>query len=95
MEIHFLIASWMNRRPRPQHQQGQEQTTMWIVRLALRHVHRHGTGDPPLGAFAIAATPTDVVPEIDIPAVSVIWNYGGLATEEMAARITSKQSHKD
>jgi multidrug efflux pump subunit AcrB len=72
---------------------------MWIVRLALRrplHVHRHGgLMILLLGGFAIATTPTDIFPGIDIPVVSVIWNYGGLATEEMAARITSKQSDKD
>jgi multidrug efflux pump subunit AcrB len=42
-----------------------------------------------LGVFAIATTPTDIFPEIDIPVVSVIWNYGGLSTEEMASRITT------
>jgi multidrug efflux pump subunit AcrB len=71
---------------------------MWIVRLALRRPYTFivmGLVILLLGGFAIATTPTDIFPEIDIPVVSVIWNYGGLATEEMAARITSKQSYKD
>lgn len=34
-------------------------------------------------------TPTDIFPEIEIPAVSVIWNYDGLTTEDMALRITT------
>jgi hypothetical protein len=42
-----------------------------------------------LGGLAIATTPTDIFPEIDIPVVSVIWNYEGLPTEEMASRITT------
>ena len=33
--------------------------------------------------------PTDIFPEIDIPVVSVIWNYGGLPPEEMEQRITA------
>jgi multidrug efflux pump subunit AcrB len=28
--------------------------------------------------------PTDIFPEIDIPGVSVIWQYTGLSTTEMA-----------
>ena len=42
-----------------------------------------------LGPLAILRTPTDVFPTIDIPVVSIIWNYTGLAPEEMANRIVS------
>jgi CzcA family heavy metal efflux pump len=65
---------------------------MWIVRLALRRPYTFivmGLTIVLLGGFAIITTPTDIFPEIDIPVVSVIWNYGGLSTEEMAARITT------
>ena len=65
---------------------------MWIVRLALRRPYTFvvmGIVIMLLGVFAIVTTPTDIFPEIDIPVVSVIWNYGGLSTEEMAARITT------
>ena len=65
---------------------------MWIVRLALRRPYTFvvmGLVIMLLGVFAIITTPTDIFPEIEIPVVSVIWNYGGLSTEEMAARITT------
>src|SRR5256712_1654395 len=65
---------------------------MWIVRLALRRPYTFvvmGLTILLLGVFAIVTTPTDIFPEIDIPVVSVIWNYEGLSTEEMAARITT------
>lgn len=32
--------------------------------------------------------PTDVLPEIDIPVVSIVWQYGGLAPDEMEQRFT-------
>ena len=32
-------------------------------------------------------TPTDIFPNIDIPVVSVIWNYTGLSPEDMSTRI--------
>ncbi len=65
---------------------------MWIVRLALRRPYTFvvmGLAIMLLGGLAIATTPTDIFPEIDIPVVSVIWNYEGLSTEEMASRITT------
>src|SRR5207244_12425138 len=65
---------------------------MWIVRLALRRPYTFvvmALAIVLLGVFAIVTTPTDIFPEIDIPVVSVIWNYGGLSTEEMASRITT------
>ena len=33
--------------------------------------------------------PTDIFPDIDIPVISVIWNYGGLPPEEMEKRIVT------
>jgi multidrug efflux pump subunit AcrB len=65
---------------------------MWIVRLALRRPYTFvvmGLLIVLLGGLAIATMPTDIFPEIEIPVVSVIWNYDGLTTEEMAARITT------
>src|SRR3989441_10584490 len=65
---------------------------MWIVRLALRRPYTFlvmGLTILLLGVFAIVTTPTDIFPEIDIPVVSVIWNYDGLTTEDMASRITT------
>src|SRR5438477_9849127 len=65
---------------------------MWIVRLALRRPHTFvvmGLTILLLGVFAIVTTPTDIFPEIEIPVVSVIWNYDGLTAEDMASRITT------
>ncbi len=37
--------------------------------------------------FALRNIATDIFPEIDIPVISVIWNYRGLSAEEMGRRI--------
>ena len=42
-----------------------------------------------LAAVAIRQTPTDIFPEIDIPIVTVIWTYSGMATDEVEKRITT------
>jgi multidrug efflux pump subunit AcrB len=42
-----------------------------------------------LGITAITAMPTDIFPEIDIPVVTVIWQYTGLSTPEMEQRVTT------
>ena len=42
-----------------------------------------------LGGLAIFRTPTDIFPNINIPVVSIIWNYNGLVAEDMADRIVS------
>jgi multidrug efflux pump subunit AcrB len=42
-----------------------------------------------LGGSAILNTPKDIFPNIDIPVVSVIWQYTGLTPEEMEARVTT------
>ena len=65
---------------------------MWIVELALRRPYTFIVlaiiillATP----LAIFRTPVDVLPEIDIPVISVIWNYTGLSPQQMADRITS------
>jgi multidrug efflux pump subunit AcrB len=40
-----------------------------------------------LGALSIIRTPKDIFPNINIPVVTVLWNYTGLAAEQMANRI--------
>jgi len=42
-----------------------------------------------MGILAIVRTPTDIFPNIDIPVVSIIWNYNGLVPEDMSDRIVS------
>src|ERR1700720_3783555 len=65
---------------------------MWIVRLALRRPYTF-VGMSILilimGGLAIVRTPTDIFPTIDIPVVSIIWNYNGLVPQDMADRIVT------
>src|SRR5271169_2438007 len=42
-----------------------------------------------LGGSAILTTPKDIFPGINIPVVSVIWQYTGLTPEEMEERVTT------
>ena len=42
-----------------------------------------------LGVTAAVEMPTDIFPEINIPVVSVIWQYTGLNTTEMEQRVTT------
>src|SRR6202521_792701 len=63
---------------------------MWIVRLALRRPYTFVVMALLiliLGPLSILTTPTDIFPNIDIPVVSVIFQYVGLSAEEMAERI--------
>ena len=65
---------------------------MWIVRLALKQPHTIAVVAILillLGTLAIIRTPTDIFPNIDIPVVSIIWNYNGLEPSDMADRIVS------
>jgi multidrug efflux pump subunit AcrB len=39
-----------------------------------------------LGVTAFRSMPEDIFPEIDIPLVTVIWQYTGLSTPEMEQR---------
>jgi len=64
---------------------------MWIVRLALRRPY----------TFIVAAllllivspvvflrTPTDIFPNINIPVVSIVWQYTGLSAKQFEGNIT-------
>ncbi len=65
---------------------------MWIVRLALRRPYTFVVMSILIlimGGLAIIRTPTDIFPNIDIPVVSVIWNYNGLVPQDMSDRIVS------
>jgi multidrug efflux pump subunit AcrB len=65
---------------------------MWIVRLALRRPYTFVVVSiliVILGGLSIVRTPTDIFPNIDIPVVSIIWNYNGLVPEDMSDRIVS------
>jgi multidrug efflux pump subunit AcrB len=41
-----------------------------------------------LGGISISRMPTDILPDIDIPVVSAIWQYKGLSADEMEKRVT-------
>ena len=63
---------------------------MWIVRLALRRPYTFVVAAiliMVVGVVSIARTPVDIFPNIDIPVVSVLWQYTGLSPEEMSDRI--------
>jgi multidrug efflux pump subunit AcrB len=65
---------------------------MWIVRLALRRPYTFIVLAILLfilGPIAIARTPTDIFPNINIPVVSIVWSFNGFSAEDMANRITS------
>lgn len=40
--------------------------------------------------FALRNMATDIFPEINIPVISIIWNYGGLSAQEMGQRISGQ-----
>ena len=64
---------------------------MWIVRLALRRPYTFVVLSLLLfflGPVVVLRTPVDIFPNIDIPVVSVIWNYAGFSPEQLANRIT-------
>jgi len=63
-----------------------------IVRFALKYPHTFYVAAALilfLGVTAAVEMPTDIFPEIDIPVVSVIWQYTGLDTTEMEQRVTT------
>src|ERR1700733_4341547 len=65
---------------------------MGIVRFALRLPHTFyvlAVLVVFLGATAMVSMPTDIFPEINIPVVTIIWQYTGLSTPEMEQRVTT------
>jgi len=65
---------------------------MWIVRLALNRPYTFvvlALLIMILSPVVIFRTPTDIFPSIDIPVISVAWNYSGLNAEELEGRLTT------
>ncbi len=63
---------------------------MWIVRLALRRPYTFVVGALVLlllTPFVLLRTPTDIFPAINIPVISVIWQYAGLSAVEVEQRL--------
>jgi multidrug efflux pump subunit AcrB len=63
---------------------------MWIVLLALRRPYTFVVAALLLiilTPFILLRTPTDIFPAINIPVVSIIWQYTGLDAQQMEQRI--------
>ncbi len=65
---------------------------MWIVRLALQRPYTFivmALLILILSPIVILRTPVDIFPEINIPVISIIWQFTGLSPQEMTDRIVS------
>src|SRR5882762_6398185 len=65
---------------------------MWIVKLALSRPYTFVVLALVLiliSPVILLRTPVDIFPNINIPVISVIWTYAGLAPAEMGTRIVS------
>src|ERR1700740_1706759 len=63
-----------------------------LVRIALQRPYTFGVLALLIlitGPLAASRTPVDILPEIRIPIIAVIWQYTGLAPEDMAGRMVS------
>src|SRR3954471_19573521 len=63
---------------------------MWIVQLALRRTYTFVVVAlliAVLGAVSIYRMSTDIFPNIDIPVVSVVWQYAGMPADEIESRL--------
>src|SRR5271167_4199748 len=65
---------------------------MWIVQVALRRPYTFLV----MALLILLATPlvllkmsVDIFPEINIPVISIVWNYSGLSPQEFGQRITA------
>ena len=65
---------------------------MWIVALALRRPYTFVVMALLiiiLTPITILRTPVDIFPDINIPVISVVWNFTGMSPGEMADRIVT------
>jgi len=65
---------------------------MWIVRLALRRPYTFVVMSLAillLGVASILSMAIDIFPYIDIPVISIVWNYNGISTDEMEKRVVT------
>src|ERR1700690_3167074 len=63
---------------------------MWIVGLALRRPYTFVVAAMLaiiLGVVAIFRMPTDIFPDINIPAISAAFSYTGMSADDMSNRI--------
>src|SRR3984957_9200165 len=67
-------------------------STMWIVKVALNRPYTFIVLAILIliaAPVVILRTPTDIFPNIDIPVVSVAWQYTGLSPDELEGRLTT------
>jgi len=65
---------------------------MWIVKLALNRPYTFLVAALLIilvSPIVILQMPVDIFPNIDIPVVSIIWNYTGFSPQQMEQRIVS------
>ena len=63
---------------------------MWLVRLALNRTYTFIVMALLIGAVSLVSLsrmPTDIFPEINIPVVSVVWQYTGMPADEIERRV--------
>ena len=72
---------------------------MWIVKVALNRPYTFivlALLILLISPLVILRTPTDIFPNVNIPVVSILWNYTGLSAEEMeAAHHVGLRAHSD
>lgn len=65
---------------------------MWIVQYALSRRYTIGVLAILIllfGTLAARRMPTDILPEVGIPSINLVWTYNGLPAADMAAKLTS------
>ncbi|MEO8946463.1 MAG: efflux RND transporter permease subunit, partial [Gemmatimonadaceae bacterium] len=65
---------------------------MWIVKLALRRPYTFVVVSILIALFGVVSAlrmPTDIFPVINIPLVTVVWQYAGMPPEDMERRVVS------
>jgi multidrug efflux pump subunit AcrB len=65
---------------------------MWIVKLALTRPYTFIVAAILillLGISSVVTMPTDILPNIDIPIITVVYDYRGLQAQELEQRITT------
>lgn len=65
---------------------------MWIVLFALRYKYTIGVFAILILLFGVMSgkkMSTDILPRVESPEITLVWNYNGLNATEMASKITS------
>ena len=67
---------------------------MWIVNLALRRPYTFivlAIFILIAGVLSIISTPKDIFPSINIPVISVIFNYAGMSPKDLEQHLTVRK----